>query len=80
MIYEGNLCMDVDIIKIKGDWAEVVDDCRATVKKDNLGKDPSNKFKKEIDDSMPEVKNLDFVKSKLNFKALALADLSILFL
>lgn len=48
MIYEGNLCMDVDIIKIKGDWAEVVDDCRATVKKDNLGKDPSNKFKKEI--------------------------------
>lgn len=30
--------------------------------------DYKNKFKKEIDDSMPEVKNLDFVKSKLNFK------------
>ena len=36
------------IIKIKGDWAEVVDDCRATVKKPPLGKEPSTKFKKDI--------------------------------
>ena len=36
------------IIKIKGDWQEVVNDCRATVGKDELGKDPSERFKKSI--------------------------------
>ena len=37
--------MKTEIIKIKGDWQEVVDDCRATVGKESLGKEPSEKFK-----------------------------------
>ena len=37
-----------EILKIKGDWREVVDDCRATVKKPPLGKEPSSSFKKMI--------------------------------
>lgn len=36
------------IIKIKGDWQEVVNDCRATVGKPALGKDPSVVFKRKI--------------------------------
>lgn len=36
------------LIKIKGDWQEVVDDCRATVSKPPLGKEPSETFKKKI--------------------------------
>lgn len=36
------------ILKIKGDWQEVVDDCRATVDKPPLGKEPSEKFKRDI--------------------------------
>lgn len=40
--------MKTEILKIKGDWQEVVDDCRATVGKGSLGKEPSEKFKKEI--------------------------------
>ena len=38
--------MKTEIIKIKGDWQEIVDDCRATVKKPPLGKEPSTEFKK----------------------------------
>lgn len=34
-----------EILKIKGDWQEVVDDCRATVGKKELGKEPSKRFK-----------------------------------
>ena len=37
-----------EIIKIKGDWAEVVDDCRSTVGKSPLGKEPSEQFKRNI--------------------------------
>ena len=37
-----------EILKIKGDWQDVVDDCRTTVGKDSLGKEPSKKFKREI--------------------------------
>lgn len=37
-----------EIIKIKGDWEEVVNDCRTTVGKEELGKEPSTKFKKAI--------------------------------
>lgn len=37
-----------EILKIKGDWQEVVDDCRATVDKPPLGHEPSSKFKKDI--------------------------------
>lgn len=37
-----------EILKIKGDWEEVVNDCRATVKKRPLGKEPSTEFKKKI--------------------------------
>ena len=37
-----------EILKIKGDWQEVVDDCRATVKKSPLGKEPRTAFKKSI--------------------------------
>lgn len=40
--------MKTKILKIKGDWQEVVDDCRATVKKGPLGKEPSQEFKKRI--------------------------------
>ena len=40
--------MKTEIIKIKGDWQEVVDDCRATVGKESLGKEPSAEFKKGI--------------------------------
>lgn len=39
---------ETEILKIKGDWADVVDDCRATVGKESLGKEPSKKFKREI--------------------------------
>lgn len=40
--------MKTKIIKIKGDWQEVVDDCRVTVGKEALGKEPSEKFKRDI--------------------------------
>lgn len=40
--------MKTKILKIKGDWQEVVNDCRATVGKEPLGKEPSEKFKREI--------------------------------
>lgn len=36
------------ILKIKGDWEEVVNDCRFTVNKSDLGKEPSDRFKKHI--------------------------------
>ncbi len=37
-----------EIIKIKGDWQEVVDDCRSTVGKESLGKEPREEFKRGI--------------------------------
>lgn len=37
--------MKTKILKVKGDWEEVVDDCRATVGKEELGHEPSQKFK-----------------------------------
>ncbi len=40
--------MKTKILKTKGDWQEVVDNCRTTVGKDSLGKEPSRKFKREI--------------------------------
>lgn len=40
--------MKTKILKIKGDWMEVVDDCRATVGKESLGKEPSKEFKRKI--------------------------------
>ena len=40
--------MKTKILKIKGDWLEVVDDCRATVGKEPLGKEPSKAFKRSI--------------------------------
>lgn len=40
--------MKTEILKIKGDWEEVVNDCRATVKKPPLGKEPSSEWKKKI--------------------------------
>lgn len=40
--------MKTKIIKIKGDWQEVVDDCRSTVGKESLGKEPSRSFKRKI--------------------------------
>lgn len=39
---------NTEILKVKGDWLEVVDDCRATVGKETLGKEPSTSFKKKI--------------------------------
>lgn len=40
--------MKTEILKVKGDWQEVVDDCRSTVGKESLGHEPSSKFKKMI--------------------------------
>lgn len=40
--------MKTEIIKIKGDWEEVVNDCRMTVSKGELGHEPSQTFKKAI--------------------------------
>lgn len=40
--------MKTKILKIKGDWAEVLDDCRSTVGKPSLGKEPSKLFKQKI--------------------------------
>lgn len=40
--------MKTKILKIKGDWEEVVDSCRTTVGKEALGKEPSASFKKAI--------------------------------
>lgn len=40
--------MKTEILKIKGSWEEILDDCRATVGKDPLGREPSQKFKREI--------------------------------
>lgn len=37
-----------DIIKIKGDWMEVLDDARLTSGKESLAKEPSRKWKREI--------------------------------
>lgn len=39
---------ETEILKVKGDWEEVVNDCRATVGKDELGKEPSETFKRAI--------------------------------
>lgn len=40
--------MKTKILKIKGDWNEVVNDCRATVKKEPIAKEPSTAFKRRI--------------------------------
>lgn len=40
--------MKTRLIKIKGDWQEVINDCRATVGKGELGHEPSESFKKKI--------------------------------
>lgn len=40
--------MKTEIIKIKGTWQDVVDGCRATVKKPPLGHEPSEEFKRSI--------------------------------
>ena len=40
--------MRTEIVKVKGDWQEVVDDCRATVAKPPLGKEPSGEWKRSI--------------------------------
>ena len=37
-----------EILKVKGDWQEVVNDCRSTVGKGELGKEPSQAFKQGI--------------------------------
>lgn len=40
--------MKTNILKVKGDWQEVVDDSRSTVGKLPLGKEPSAEFKRKI--------------------------------
>lgn len=40
--------MKTEILKIKGDWKEVVNDCRATVAKPPFGKEPSKAWKRAI--------------------------------
>lgn len=36
------------IVKVKGDWKEVLNDCRFTVNKQYLDKEPSDEFKKKL--------------------------------
>lgn len=40
--------MKTKILKVKGDWTEVVNDCRATVGKEGIDKEPSKSFKQRI--------------------------------
>lgn len=40
--------MEVKLTKVKGDWEEVANRARTTVGKEELGKDPSDKFKRKI--------------------------------
>lgn len=40
--------MKTKILNINGSWEQVVDDCRATVGKDQLGHEPSKDFKRKI--------------------------------
>lgn len=40
--------MKTEVLKIKGDWNEVLNDCRATVKKLPISKHPSEQFIKSI--------------------------------
>lgn len=40
--------MKTKIIKVKGDWIEVLNDCRSTVSKGFRDVEPTNKFKKDI--------------------------------
>lgn len=40
--------MKTKILKIKGDWIEILNDCRATVKKLPLANEPSKEFKRKI--------------------------------
>lgn len=40
--------MKTEILKVKGDWQEVVDDARSTVGKESLGREPSVGFKKAM--------------------------------
>lgn len=40
--------MKTEIIKIKGSWEDVVNDCRASVGKGPLGHEPSEEFKKRM--------------------------------
>lgn len=40
--------MKTEILKIKGDWEEVANDCRETVGKPPLGHEPSAEFKRKI--------------------------------
>lgn len=40
--------MKTKILKVKGDWKEILNDCRFTVNKKDLDKEPSDKFKKRI--------------------------------
>ena len=40
--------MKTEILKIKGDWDEVLTDCRSTVGKPPLGKEPSAAWKRSI--------------------------------
>lgn len=40
--------MRTDIIKVKGDWEEIATDCRATVGKPPIGKEPSDTFKRKL--------------------------------
>lgn len=40
--------MNTEILKIKGGWEEVVNDCRSTVGKEELGREPSEAFKRRI--------------------------------
>lgn len=37
-----------EILKIKGDWKEILNDCRFTANKGDLGKIPSTEFKRKI--------------------------------
>ena len=40
--------MKVKVLSVRGSWSEVLDACRGTVKKQDVGKDPSDEWKRMI--------------------------------
>ena len=40
--------MKVENVEMKGSWKEVLNDCRFTVGKPSLDKEPSDKFKEDM--------------------------------
>lgn len=64
--------MKTKILKVKGDWEEVCSDCRATVGKPPLGKEPSEIEWRQIGDTNYSVSNNGIVRNDKTNHLLAL--------